>query len=50
MICTCRTGVVRNSPSNPYKAKETLERLSFETLYFSNSFSDKIINAISPGC
>ena len=29
-----KTRVIRNSPLNPYKTKQTLERLNFETLYF----------------
>ena len=38
MTFTCffflKTGVIRNSLSNLYKAKQRLERLNFETLYF----------------
>ena len=34
--CSLKKGVIRNSLSNPNKAKQTLERLNFETLYFFN--------------
>ena len=35
-----KTGVTRNSLSNPYKAKQTLERLNFETYFFKGGPSD----------
>ena len=38
MTHTCKTGILKNSPSNPYKIKETAERLNFEKLHGFNSF------------
>ena len=34
LLVLLKSGCIRNSLSNPYKAKQTLEKLNFETLYF----------------
>ena len=34
LLVLLKTGVKRNSLSNPYKTKQTLKRLNVETLYF----------------
>ena len=34
VLVLLKTGVIWNSLSNPYKAKQTLVRLNFEMLYF----------------
>ena len=32
--CFLKAGIISNSLSNPYKAKQTLKRLNFEILHF----------------